>query len=72
MSNMTMLCPFHNGRNDDNPAKPCYGRIERINGLDYFVPPFGGRPRLNMSTCAQGGATRLTQKQAGITPQPVL
>ena len=72
MGNMTMLCPFHNGRNDDNPARPRYGRIERINGLDYFVPPFGGRPRLNMSACTQGGATRLAQKQAGMTPQPAL
>lgn len=67
-----MLCPFRNGRNDDNPAQPRYGRIERINGVDYFVPPFGDRPRLNMSAYAQGGATRLAQKQAGITPQPVL
>ena len=29
MGNMTMLCPFHNGHNDDNPARPCYGRIEK-------------------------------------------
>ncbi|MGS2664916.1 HNH endonuclease signature motif containing protein [Corynebacterium glucuronolyticum] len=72
LENMTMLCLFHNGHNDDNPARPCYGRIERINGVDYFVPPFGGRPCLNMSACAQGEATRLAQKQAGMTPQPAL
>ena len=72
LASMTMLCPFRNGRNDDNPAQPRYGRIERINDLDYFVPLFGGRPRLHMSACAQGGATRLAQKQAGMTPQPAL
>lgn len=70
--NLTMLCPFHNGRNDDDPTKPRYGRIERINDLYYFFLPFSGRPRLNMSTCARGGAVRLAQKQAGIHTPPVL
>lgn len=31
--NLTMLCRFHNGRNDDNPeAPPRHGRIERVGG----------------------------------------
>ena len=70
LENMTMLCPFHNGHNDDNPARPHCGRIERITGLDYFMPPFGDRPRLNMSAYAQGGATRLAQNKPAAHPNP--
>ena len=72
MDNFSLLCGFHNGRNDDDPKKPRYGRIEKITGLDYYVPPYGGRPRLNMTPCAQGGAVRLAQKMVGHQPQAVL
>lgn len=65
-SNLTMLCPFHNGRNDDDPTKPRHGRIEKIDGLDYFVPLFGGEPRLNMHPAAQGGAIRLAREMMAI------
>ncbi|WBT08592.1 HNH endonuclease signature motif containing protein [Corynebacterium sp. SCR221107] len=38
-SNLTMLCPFHNGKNDDDPSKPKHGRIERTNGTPTWTYP---------------------------------
>ncbi|WP_143063381.1 HNH endonuclease signature motif containing protein [Corynebacterium cystitidis] len=58
LGNSTKLCGFHNGRNDDDRNKPKYGHIEKIDGLDYWVPAFGGRPRLNQHRAAKGGALR--------------
>lgn len=46
--NMTMLCPKHNGLNDDDPGKPPRnGRVERSPGGVVFHPPDGGPPRVN-------------------------
>ncbi len=61
MKNYTMLCGFDNGRNDDDRDKPRYGHIEKIDGLDYWVPAFGGEPVLNDHPAARGGAIRLVR-----------
>lgn len=37
--NLTMLCAFHNGRNDDDPSTPKHGRIQRINGHPTWTYP---------------------------------
>lgn len=66
LDNLTMLCDFDNGRNDDDRASPRYGHIEKINGLDYWVPAFGGPPQLNMHPAAQGGAIRLARKMSAL------
>ncbi|WP_394282164.1 HNH endonuclease [Corynebacterium sp.] len=58
LGNSTKLCGFHNGRNDDDRDKPMYGHVEKLDGLDYWVPAFGGRPRLNQHRAAKGGAVR--------------
>ncbi|WP_336884536.1 hypothetical protein [Corynebacterium pilosum] len=47
MKNFTCLCEFHNGRNDDDRDRPRYGHIDKIDGLDYWMPAFGGKPVLN-------------------------
>lgn len=40
--NLTMLCPYHNGVNADNPnAPPKRGRMERRNGTVEWRPPWG-------------------------------
>ncbi|MCI6205874.1 MAG: HNH endonuclease, partial [Corynebacterium glucuronolyticum] len=57
-----LLCPFDNGRNDDDRDRRLHGHVEKINGLDMWVPAFGGAPKLNMHPCAQGGAIRLAKK----------
>lgn len=42
-ANLTMLCKYHNGVNDDNPnAPPNRGRIHRVDGKVYYRSP-GGR-----------------------------
>ncbi|APT91729.1 hypothetical protein CPHO_00980 [Corynebacterium phocae] len=38
LSNLVPLCPFHNGRNDDNPHRPNHGRVERVKGKARWVP----------------------------------
>lgn len=59
MKNFTCLCEFHNGRNDDDRDQPRYGHIDKIDGLDYWMPAFGGKPVLNNHPAAKGGAIRL-------------
>lgn len=68
--NLMLLCTFFNGRNDDDPDKPMYGRMVRINGLEYWKPAFGGPLQLNMNPCAQGGAVRLVRKQLRLPIDP--
>ncbi|MGS2664318.1 HNH endonuclease signature motif containing protein [Corynebacterium glucuronolyticum] len=68
--NLMLLCKFFNGRNDDDPDKPMYGRMVRVDGLEYWKPAFGGPLQLNMNPCAQGGAARLVRKQLGIPIDP--
>ncbi|MCI6207676.1 MAG: HNH endonuclease [Corynebacterium glucuronolyticum] len=69
-ANLMLLCKFFNGRNDDDPATPMYGRMVRVNGLEYWKPAFGGPLKLNMNPCAQGGAVRLARMQLGIPIDP--
>ena len=69
-SNLMLLCKFFNGRNDDDPATPMYGRMVRIDGLEYWKPAFGGPLQLNMHPCAQGGAVRLARMQLGMPIDP--
>lgn len=38
--NLAVVCPYHNGVNDDNPTKPRRGRLERIDGTIRRVPPW--------------------------------
>lgn len=55
---MTMVCPYHNGVNDDRPNEPpdgppgpnsrgapSRGRLARIRGRIGWLPPWGGPPR---------------------------
>ncbi|QQB46248.1 HNH endonuclease [Corynebacterium glucuronolyticum] len=69
-SNLMLLCKFFNGRNDDDPDTPMYGRMVRIDGLEYRKPAFGGPLQLNMHPCAQGGAVRLARMQLGMPIDP--
>ncbi len=39
--NLCMLCPFHNGRNDDDPTTFLYGRMVRVKGRLAWQSPFG-------------------------------
>ncbi|MCT1442037.1 HNH endonuclease signature motif containing protein [Corynebacterium glucuronolyticum] len=68
--NLMVLCPFHNGRNDDDLDKPKHGHMVRIDGLEYWQPAFGGPLQLNMHPCAQGGAIRIARRQLGIPIDP--
>ncbi len=48
IAELTMLCPVHNARNDDDPAQPArYGRMAREPGGVVHHPPDGGPPRVN-------------------------
>ncbi|QPK78971.1 HNH endonuclease [Corynebacterium lizhenjunii] len=47
VSNMTPLCPHHNGANEDNPPGgiPQHrGRMDRLGGQIAWLPPGGGDP----------------------------
>lgn len=60
LHNMTLLCDYHNGTNDDDPDRKLNGRIERINGHPAFIPPYpGAKPILNQHPLAQLGALRI-------------
>ena len=40
--NLTMLCAYHNGINDDDPASPTgRGYVFRLNGPVDYIPPWG-------------------------------
>ncbi|MDO5669036.1 MAG: HNH endonuclease signature motif containing protein [Corynebacterium sp.] len=46
--NLSIACPVHNARNDDDPnAPPRNGRLEREPGGVVHYPPDGGPPRRN-------------------------
>lgn len=52
---ITPLCHFHNGLNDDDPdAAPKNGRVDRINGRIHTVPPTG-RPVRHREPIARMG-----------------
>lgn len=57
LGNLSTMCGFHNGRLRDGTE---YGSVEKIDGKNYFLPPFGGRPRLNDHPVARGGGLRVT------------
>ncbi|EFG81850.1 HNH endonuclease, partial [Corynebacterium ammoniagenes] len=40
-SNLTMLCRYHNGVNDDDPTKRRRGRIQRHRGQVRLITPGG-------------------------------
>ena len=45
VANLVPLCQYHNAINDDDPAHPTgRGRVDRINGRIYWLPPGGGPP----------------------------
>lgn len=48
LNKMALLCPKHNGMNDDDPAKPKNGHIFRdpTTGRIGWQPPNGGPPIL--------------------------
>ncbi len=41
MDNLAMLCRYHNRTNDDDPAKPHWGRVENIRGTPMWRSPRG-------------------------------
>ncbi|GAB3939340.1 HNH endonuclease signature motif containing protein [Corynebacterium tapiri] len=49
LNNLVMLCPTHNGRNDDNPqAPPRHGRMVKGDaGAIVHIPPDGRPPEIN-------------------------
>ncbi|HZK31591.1 MAG TPA: HNH endonuclease [Corynebacterium sp.] len=48
LDNLSMACPVHNGRNDDDPnAPPRHGRLAREKGHIVHHPPGGGQPQVN-------------------------
>lgn len=48
LENLSMACPVHNGRNDDDPnAPPRHGRLAREAGRIVHHPPDGGPPQTN-------------------------
>lgn len=55
--NLTMLCRVHNGRNDDDPARPKNGRIERepTTGTPGWVRRQGDPVRTSQSPLAEKG-----------------
>ena len=61
-SNLTMLCRYHNGVNDDDPhrrsSKPKRGRIRRHRGKVRLITP-GGRPVDNTHDLSSMGAMNL-------------
>ena len=45
VANLVPLYQYHNAINDDDPAHPTgRGRVDRINGRIYWLPPGGGPP----------------------------
>ncbi|MGV0326768.1 hypothetical protein ACUY2E_07455 [Corynebacterium confusum] len=39
-TNLTLLCEFHNSWNDDDPAYPRHGRVNRRHGKVTWDPPW--------------------------------
>ncbi|WIM68276.1 HNH endonuclease signature motif containing protein [Corynebacterium breve] len=60
LSNLSMSCPFHNGRLDDDRRQPRNGHLVKHGGLTYHVGPFNGGYTLNDHPTARGGAMRVT------------
>lgn len=55
LRDLTPLCHYHNGCNDDDPeAEPKYGRVARINGRIHTCPP-DGPPVLHSAPIARMG-----------------
>lgn len=64
ITNLTLLCKYHNGRNDDDPGIRLNGRIEKRGGLSVFIPPYPhARPRINDHQRATLGAAQKLAKE---------
>ncbi|AWB82469.1 HNH endonuclease [Corynebacterium yudongzhengii] len=59
MEDLSCLCGYHNGANDDDPARPRNGRLERVNGHIVWRPPRGGPPILSDHPVGNLGAMRI-------------
>ncbi|EFG81217.1 HNH endonuclease, partial [Corynebacterium ammoniagenes] len=57
-SNLTMLCRYHNGVNDDDPTKRRRGRIHRHRGKVRLITP-GGKLLGNTHQLSTMGAMNL-------------
>ena len=57
-SNLTMLCRYHNGVNDDDPKIRRRGRIQRHRGKMRLITP-GGKPVANTHGLSTMGAMHL-------------
>lgn len=56
--NLCVLCPYHNGVNDDDPEKPRRGRMDRKDGKVEYTSP-GGRNLKNTHPVSNLGAMDL-------------
>ncbi|TVU85594.1 HNH endonuclease [Corynebacterium aurimucosum] len=69
IKNLTFLCAYHNGINDDDPLRPTgRGYMYRLNTGVSFIPPWG-TPITEMPEY-QEAVARLTAEQAGQPPDP--
>lgn len=66
--NISKLCAKDNGLNDDDPAKPRNGRIERVNGMPMWVPPDGGPPKRNKHPVKDLSAAAIIRRPGGTAP----
>jgi len=69
IKNLTFLCAYHNGINDDDPQRPTgRGYMYRLNTGVSFIPPWG-TPITAMPEY-QEAVARLNTEQAGQPPDP--
>ncbi|WP_148138143.1 HNH endonuclease signature motif containing protein, partial [Corynebacterium sp. HMSC074E01] len=69
INNLTFLCAYHNGINDDDPLRPTgRGYMYRLNTGVSFIPPWGA-PITAMPEY-QEAVARLAAEQAGQPPDP--
>ncbi|WP_412100556.1 HNH endonuclease signature motif containing protein [Corynebacterium aurimucosum] len=71
--NLTMLCAYHNGINDDDPTSPTgRGYVFRLRGTVDYIPPWGtpitGQPAYQEAINRQ--ATSPTRTPPGQPPDP--
>ncbi|WP_257158303.1 HNH endonuclease signature motif containing protein [Corynebacterium cystitidis] len=59
VSNVSMLCRYHNGKVDDNRSEKRFGYVDNINGQSMYFNAFGAAPQLNDHPTARGGALRI-------------
>ncbi|MEO5304743.1 HNH endonuclease signature motif containing protein [Corynebacterium sp. c25Ua_47] len=70
IKNLTFLCAYHNGINDDDPLKPTgRGYMYRLNTGVSFIPPWG-TPITAMPEYQEAVARLTTEKAATAPAQP--